>query len=93
MALTDENGGGMVMPVAPMGNTGNGFGDCFGGSGWWILLLFILLGGNGWGNGFGGGFGGNDLYPWMNTAMSQAVQRLMCREDAASRLQWSMSAA
>lgn len=66
MALTDENGGGMVMPVAPMGNTGNGFGDCFGGSGWWILLLFILLGGNGWGNGFGGGFGGNDLYPWMN---------------------------
>ena len=68
MALTDENGGGMVMPVTPMGNYGNGgFGDCFGGSGWWILLLFILLGGNGWGNGFGGGFGGgNDLYPWMN---------------------------
>lgn len=66
MALTDENGGGMVMPVTPMGNTGNGFGDCFGGSGWWILLLFILLGGNGWGNGFGGFGGGNDLYPWMN---------------------------
>ena len=67
MALTDENSnGGMVMPVTPMGNTGNGFGDCFGGSGWWILLLFILLGGNGWGNGFGGGFGGNDIYPWMN---------------------------
>ena len=72
MALTDEsNGTGMVMPVAPMvggyGNNG-GFGD-FGGSGWWILLLFILLGGNGWGNGFGGGFGGNamaDMYPWMN---------------------------
>lgn len=69
MALTDENGGGMVMPVTPMGNYGNGggFGDCFGGNGsFWILLLFILLGGNGWGNGFGGGFGGNDLYPWMN---------------------------
>ena len=64
MALTDEN---MVMPVAPMyGNGGNGFGDGFGGSGWWILLLFILLGNGGWGNGFAGGFGGNDLYPWMN---------------------------
>ena len=64
MALTDEN---MVMPVTPMyGNGGNGFGDGFGGSGWWILLLFILLGNGGWGNGFTGGFGGNDLYPWMN---------------------------
>ena len=42
----EENG--MVMPV--YGN--NGFGD---GS-WWILLLFILLGG--WGNGFGGMNGG-----------------------------------
>ena len=66
MALTDES---MVMPVAPMyGNGGgNGFGD-FGGSGWWILLLFILFGNNGWGNGFGG-YGGNvgsEIYPWMN---------------------------
>lgn len=68
MALTDENGTNMVMPVAPMynngGNGGFGFGD---GNGFWIILLFILLGG--WGNGFGGGFGGNiggDLYPWMN---------------------------
>ena len=70
MALTDENGSSnMVMPVAPMYGGGNGgFGD-FGGSGWWILLLFILLGGNGWGNGFGGGFGGgSDLYPWMNNS-------------------------
>lgn len=66
MALTDESGSNMVMPVAPMGNQGGfgGFGD--GNGGWWILLLFILLGGNGWGNGFGGGFGGGDLYPWMN---------------------------
>ena len=64
MALTDDNS--MVMPVAPMYGNGGGFGDGFGGSGWWVLLLFILLGGNGWGNGFGGGYGGNDLYPWMN---------------------------
>ena len=69
MALTDESGTGMVMPVAPMGGyNGGGLGD-FGGNSWWILLLFILLGGNGWGNGFCGGFGGNamaDMYPWMN---------------------------
>ena len=67
MALTDEsNGTGMVMPVAPMYGGGTGFGNGFGGDGsWWILLLFILLGG--WNNGFGGGYGGGgDLYPWMN---------------------------
>lgn len=51
MAITDDSG--MVMPVTPVGGYGNNFGD---GS-WWILLLFILLGG--WGNGFGGGYGGN----------------------------------
>lgn len=61
MALTDEGGNGMVMPVSPM-NSNGGFGD-FGG-GWWIILLFVLLGG--FGNGFGGGYGGNDIYPWMN---------------------------
>ena len=67
MALTDESGNGMVMPVAPMygGGMNSGFGNGFGGDGWWILLLFILLGNGGWGNGFGGGFG-NDIYPWMN---------------------------
>ena len=76
MALTDENGTGMVMPVAPMygGNQG-GFGNGFGGDGWWILLLFLLIGNNGWGGfgGFGGGVGGFAadgamLYPWMNQA-------------------------
>ena len=66
MALTDENGSGMVMPVSPMYGSGDGM---FGGnSGWWIILLFILLGG--WGNGFGGGFGGGDLYPWMNNSQN-----------------------
>ena len=69
MALTDENGSGMVMPVAPMYGGGNGgFGSGFGGDGWWIILLFILLGNNGWGNGYGGGYGGGSygLYPWLN---------------------------
>lgn len=56
------------------GNRNNdGFGD--GSGGWWILLLFILLGGfngnRGWGNGGGygaGGVGGNELYPWLNNS-------------------------
>ena len=71
MALTDEGGTpNMVMPVSPYnGGYGNdGFG--FGNNGFWIILLFLLLGG--WGGGFGG-YGGNNLasdaavmYPWMN---------------------------
>ena len=65
MALTDE-GTGTTMLVQPSGMGGDGM---FGGSsGWWIILLFILLGG--WGNGFGGGYGGNDLYPWMNNSQN-----------------------
>ena len=63
--MMESNGGtGMIMPVAPTGGTG--FGNGFGGDGgWWILLLFILLGGwNNNGNGYGAGAGG--LYPWMN---------------------------
>lgn len=66
MALTDDNGVGTTMLVSPTGINNGGFGNGFGQDGWWILLLFLLIGGNGWGNGFGGGFGGNDLYPWMN---------------------------
>lgn len=56
----------MVMPVTPF--NGGGFGNGFGGDGWWILLLFILLG-----NGGMGGFGGNNMFPWMNqnTQMSE----------------------
>ena len=76
MALTDGNGGDMVMPVAPMygGGNGGGFGS-FGGDWGWIILLLLIAGG-GWGNGFGG-FGGGVggfaadgamLYPWMNQA-------------------------
>lgn len=74
MALTDEGGNGLVMPVAPMyGGGGNGgFGNMGGDWGWIILLL--LLAGNGWGGGFGGFGGGGGalaadgamLYPWMN---------------------------
>lgn len=81
MALTDE-GTGTTMLVQPSGfggNSGFGFGD---GNGWWILLLFILMGG--WGNGFGGGFGGGaDFYPWMNNSnqISSGFQNQMLNDS------------
>lgn len=65
MALTDESGGGMVMPVTPMNNAGTGFG--FGGDGIWLLILFFLLCGNG---NWGGNGGMNGLYPWMNNSQN-----------------------
>lgn len=81
MALTDENSGGMVMPVAPLGYGGGyggqgGFG--FGGDWAWILLLLVLGGGWGGFGGFGGagammgaGMVGMDmLYPWLNNSQN-----------------------
>ena len=50
--------------AAVVGNGNNGFGEM--GSGWWIILLFLILGNGGWGNGFGGNGGVGGLYPWMN---------------------------
>lgn len=92
MALTDgENGNGMVMPVTPMGGCNNGFGNGFGDNGWWIILLFILLGG--WGNGFGGYGGagalatdGAMLYPWMNQveATNNGFQNAMLNDNVTS---------
>lgn len=60
MALAESEGMGTTMLVSPAGANG-GFGSGFGDGGWWILLLFILLGGNGF-----GGNGVNGIYPWMN---------------------------
>ena len=71
-----SNGNDMVMPVSPMyGGYGNGgFGNCFGGDGWWILLLLLFAGG-GWGNNFGG-FGGNEVMPYLwNTQTQNDVNR------------------
>lgn len=67
MALTDEGGSNMVMPVGPMGYGGYGNGG-FGGdwSSWIVLfLLFGMFGNGGWGmGGFGGGMLGFD-FPWL----------------------------
>ena len=73
MPISDENGTGMVMPVAPMygGGYGSGMGG-FGGDWGWIILLLLCAGG-GWG-GFGGGFGGfggmqlGYDFPWLMNA-------------------------
>jgi hypothetical protein len=66
MAITDENGTGMVMPVAPMYGNGNNGGCGFGNDWGWIILLLLFAGG-GWGNGFGGGGYGSNLvdFPWL----------------------------
>lgn len=69
MALTDDAmNSNMVLPVQPMGGN-NGFGFGNDGNGFWFLILFFLLCGNGWGNSFGGNGLANDsavMYPWMN---------------------------
>jgi hypothetical protein len=65
MPIINDNGTGMYMPVAPAYN-GGGFGNGFGGDGWWIILLLLC----GWGGmggydmgGFGGGLGID--FPWI----------------------------
>lgn len=67
MALTDESMGTtmLVQPAGGVNNGGFGFGN---DGGWWLIILFILMGG--WGNGFGGGFDGAGLYPWMNNSQN-----------------------
>lgn len=67
---TGEMSAADLAAVVGNSNGNGGFGDM--GSGWWIILLFLCLFGNGgWGNGFGGGNsngGAGGLYPWMNQA-------------------------
>lgn len=56
------------MPVAPV-NYGGGMGD-LGGSGWWIILLFLFLG---FGNGFGGM--GNNAAGFANADMQRGFDQ------------------
>ncbi len=88
MAITDYDLSDIAAVVN--GSNGNGNGDGWGnGNGWWIILLFILLGGWGGNRGFGGNgggagaAGGDMLYPWLNQAQNQwqgfsALQQQLC---------------
>jgi len=67
MALSENGGSDMVMPVAPYYNGNNNGGFGFGGGDGWLAILFLFALMGGWGNGgFGGfgGFGGYD-FPWL----------------------------
>lgn len=70
MASISENGNGMIMPVAPTGSFSGGFGGLGNDGAWWIILLVILFGGNGWGyNRNGGGNGsGSEIQAGFNQA-------------------------
>ena len=83
MSLVDQNGNGMVMPVSPMGNSG--WGNTFGGDGWWVILFLFALMGN---NGFGGWGGGNDgvLPYFFNTQTQNDVNRGFADAGLSSQL-------
>ena len=75
MALYENSGSDIVMPVQPMGNYGNNGGGMFGMNGegmfYYMFMFFFFLMFGGWGNGFGNGFGGNNgAMPYM---MSQTT--------------------
>ena len=60
----------MYMPVAPAYGYGNngGFGNMWGGDGWWVILFLFALMGNGFGGWGGFGGAGNALsydFPWL----------------------------
>lgn len=69
MALTDDGGNNMVLPVTPMGNNG-GFGGDWGS---WLIVLLVF--GMMFGGGFGGfgGYGGGIMnfdFPWLLNGQS-----------------------
>ena len=65
-SISDDNG--MVMPVAPTGSFGGGFGSLGNDGAWWIILLVILFGGNGWGYGNRGNGTGAEIQAGFNQA-------------------------
>ena len=80
-----------ISAVVNGGRCGDGFG--FGDqSGWWIILLFLCLGG--WGNGFGGNGGGNGgFYPYYLANNTDAnVQRGFDTASLAGQLSGIQSA-
>jgi len=90
MAISDEGGLNVSMPVAPAygmpyggyGGYGNGFG--FGDSSWIILFLFAIMFG-GFGGGWGGmnGWGGGFEFPWLLTGQQNIQSSVNANTDAA----------
>lgn len=77
MALTDESGVNVSMPVAPVGYPmyGNGGFGGFGNGDWSWIIILLLFGMFGGGYGGFGGFGGGGmlgLYPWLLNDNTQA---------------------
>jgi len=60
--FNNENGYSLADIAAATGNGAYGNDGFFGGSGWWIILLFLFAWG-GWGNGGWGNNGGNSAAP------------------------------
>ena len=62
--MFNSEGGYSLADIAAATNNGYGSDGFFGGSGWWIILLFLFAwggwGNNGWGN--GGGANATTLY-------------------------------
>jgi len=89
MSLTTE--GMTPADLAAVMGGNNGFGNGFGGDGWWIILLLLFANG-GWGNGFGGYGGGGlaaegaMLYPWMNQSnqFNDGFQNQMINDNITS---------
>ena len=75
LATTNGGNGFYPYPVYPMGGNG-GFGNGFGGDGWWVLILIALLGGFG-NNGFGGGFGGGGAneFAWLSNGQKDIMNQ------------------
>lgn len=86
MALEENGGNGMVMPVAPFYGNGNG-NNGFGGDWGWIILLLLFAGGGWGGNGFGGGYD----FPWLlngqngiNANISNGFQNALLNDNVTS---------
>ena len=62
--FNNENGYSLADIAAATGGNGYGNDSFFGGSGWWIILLFLFAWG-GWGNGGWGNNGSNGIAPAM----------------------------